>query len=126
MTLIIGSNGPKTAALPWRYWPLLQRARYLDSCTHYPQRRRYWPSCFGAAGGHNSIELGGPQMTSKIVDFGAIREDKAKGLANYFEHMDRVGQRQQIMAEAIEEMHKFSTSAEIAKTLRFVLDFLEG
>ena len=39
-------------------------------------------------------------MTSKIIDFGAIREDKAKGLANYFEHMDRVGQRQQIMAEA--------------------------
>jgi hypothetical protein len=60
-------------------------------------------------------------MTSKIIDFGAIRED-----ANYFEHMDRVGQRQQIMAEAIEEMHKFSTSAEIAKTLRFVLDVLEG
>ena len=53
-------------------------------------------------------------MTSKIIDFGAIREDKAKGLANYFEHMDRVGQRQQIMAEAIEEMHRFSTSAEIA------------
>jgi len=65
-------------------------------------------------------------MTSKMIDFGAIREDKAKGLANYFEHMDRVGQRQQIMAEAIEEMHKFSTSAEIAKTLRFVLDVLEG
>ena len=40
--------------------------------------------------------------------------------------MDSVGQRQRIMDAAVEEMRKFSTSAEVAKTLRFAVEVLEG
>ena len=66
-------------------------------------------------------------MTNKIVvDAGALREDKTKGLPVYFEHMDSVGQRQRIVDAAVEEMRKFSTSAEVAKTLRFAVEVLEG
>jgi len=66
-------------------------------------------------------------MTNKIVvDAGALREDKTKGLAVYFEHMDSVGQRQRIINAAVEEMRKSSTCAEIAKTLRFAIEVLEG
>jgi len=72
-------------------------------------------------------ELWGAPMTNKIVvDAGALREDKTKGLAVYFEHMDSVGQRQRIVDAAVEEMRKFSTSAEVAKTLRFAVEVLEG
>ena len=39
-----------------------------------------------SAESHNELE--GPQMTNKIRDSGTLREDKAKGLADYFEHMD--------------------------------------
>jgi hypothetical protein len=60
------------------------------------------------------------------MTIGALREDKAKGLADYFEHMESVGRRQRIMDAAVEEMRKFSTSAEIAKTLRFAVEVLEG
>ena len=65
-------------------------------------------------------------MTNKIVDCGALRATKAKGLAGYLVHMDSVGQRQRIMDAAVEEMRKFSTSAEVAKTLRFAVEVLEG
>ena len=57
---------------------------------------------------------------------GVFREDKAKRLADYLEHMASVGQRQRIMDAAVEEMREFSTSAEIAKTLRFAVEVLEG
>jgi hypothetical protein len=68
----------------------------------------------------------GAQITNKIVDSGVLRKDKAKGLADYFEHMHSVGQRQRIIDAAVEEMRKFSTSAEIARTLRFAVEVLEG
>ena len=45
-----------------------------------------------SAESHNKLE--GPQMTNKILDSGTLREDKAQGLADYFEHMDSVRQRQ--------------------------------
>ena len=64
-------------------------------------------------------------MTNKILDSGALREDKAQGLADYFEHMDGVRQRQRIIDAAVEEMLNFSTSAEIAKALRFAVEVLE-
>jgi hypothetical protein len=65
-------------------------------------------------------------MTNKIVDCGALRATKAKGLAGYLVHMDSVGQRQRIINAAVEEMRKSSTCAEIAKTLRFAIEVLEG
>jgi len=65
-------------------------------------------------------------MTNKIVDSGEFRATKAKGLAGYLVHMDSVGQRQRIINAAVEEMRKSSTCAEIAKTLRFAIEVLEG
>ena len=76
-----------------------------------------------SAESHNKLE--GPQMTNKILDSGTLREDKAQGLADYFEHMDSVRQRQRIMGAAVEEMLNFGTSAEIAKALRFAVEVLE-
>jgi hypothetical protein len=72
-----------------------------------------------SAESHNELER--PQMTNKIRDSGTLREDKAKGLADYFEQR----QRQRIMDAAVEEVLNFSTSAEIAKTLRFAVEVLE-
>ena len=76
-----------------------------------------------SAESHNELE--GPQMTNKILDSGTLREDKAQGLADYFEHMDSVRQRQRIIDAAVEEMLNFSTSAEIAKALRFAVEVPE-
>ena len=73
-----------------------------------------------SAESHNELE--GPQMTDNS---GALRENKAKDLADYFEHMDSVGQRQRIVDAAVEEMLNFSTSAEIAKALRFAVEVPE-
>jgi hypothetical protein len=58
-------------------------------------------------------------MADEIVDLGKVRESKAK-------EFDRVGLRQQILRLAIKEMSKFSSKEEIAKTLRFAVDVLEG
>ena len=63
-------------------------------------------------------------MADEIVDLGKVRESKAK--EGYCQHMDSVGRRQQILRLAIKDMRKFSSKEEIAKTLRFAVDVLEG
>jgi hypothetical protein len=40
--------------------------------------------------------------------------------------MERISKRQGILSQAIREMRRFSTRAEIAKTLRDAVDVLEG
>ena len=65
-------------------------------------------------------------MTDKLIDFSARLRAKEEETVAYFQHMDRIALRQMILSKAIEEMAEFSTAAEIAKTLRFAVDVLEG
>jgi hypothetical protein len=67
---------------------------------------------------------GAGEMADEIVDLGKVRESKAKEFDGYCQHMD--GIRQQILRLAIKDMRKFSSKEEIAKTLRFAVDVLEG
>jgi hypothetical protein len=69
---------------------------------------------------------GAGEMADEIVDLGKVRESKAKEFEGYCQHMDSVGRRQQILRLAIKDMRKFSSKEEIAKTLRFAVDVLEG
>jgi hypothetical protein len=41
-------------------------------------------------------------------------------------YLDRIAERQRLLAEAIEAMREFSNSEEIADTLRYAADVLEG
>jgi hypothetical protein len=64
-------------------------------------------------------------MADEIVDLGKVRESKAKKFEGCCQHMDSVGRRRQILRLAIEDMRKFSSHEEIAKTLRSAVDVLE-
>lgn len=59
-------------------------------------------------------------MADDVVDLGAFREAKEKALG------DCIDQRQRILRDAITRMRKFSTYAEIVKTMRFAIGVLEG
>ena len=65
-------------------------------------------------------------MPDKITGFSPLREAKEAETDAYFQHMERISQRQGILSQAIREMRRFSTRAEIAKTLRDAVGVLEG
>ena len=65
-------------------------------------------------------------MPDEITGLGPLREAKEAEIDVYFQHMERLSQRQGILSQAIREMRRFSTRAEIAKTLRDAVDVLEG
>jgi hypothetical protein len=69
---------------------------------------------------------GAGEMADEIVDLGKVRESKAKEFEGYCQHTDSVGRRYQILRLAIKEMRTFSSKEEIARTLRFAVDVLEG
>lgn len=58
-------------------------------------------------------------MADDVVDLGAFREAKEKAFG------DCIDQRQRILRDAIKQMRKFSTYAEIVKTMRFAIEVLE-
>jgi hypothetical protein len=65
-------------------------------------------------------------MPDKITGLGPLRETREAETDAYFQHMERIAQRQEILSHAIREMRRFSTRAEIVKTLRDAIDVLEG
>ena len=65
-------------------------------------------------------------MPDKITGLGPLREPKEADTDVYLQHMERISQRRDILSQAIREMRRFSTRAEIAKTLRDAVDVLEG
>ena len=65
-------------------------------------------------------------MPEKIAGCDPPQEAREAETDTYFQYMERISQRQRILALAIREMRRFSTRAEIAKTLRDAVDVLEG
>ena len=64
---------------------------------------------------------------TKIVDFAARLEAKQEGERLAIGLFDRARQRQGIMVKPIQAMRQIgSTNEEIAQTLRFIADHLEG
>jgi hypothetical protein len=64
------------------------------------------------------------KMPNKIAGFDPPLEAKEADTDAYLLHMERISQRRRILSEAIREMRRFSTRAEIAKTLRDAADML--
>ena len=65
-------------------------------------------------------------MPDKIAGLAPPLEAKGAETDAYLQHMERISKRQGILSQAIREMRRFSTRAEIAKTLRDAVDVLEG
>jgi hypothetical protein len=65
-------------------------------------------------------------MPEKIAGGDPLLEAREAETDAYFQHMERISQRQRILAQAIREMRRFSTRAEIAKTPRDAVAVLEG
>ena len=65
-------------------------------------------------------------MPDKIAGLDPPPEAKEADTDAYLLHMERISQRRRILSEAIREMRRFSTRAEIAKTLRDAADMLES
>ena len=65
-------------------------------------------------------------MPDKIAGLGPFREAKEGETDAYLQHMEGISLRQGILSQAIREMRRFSTRAEIAKTLRDAVDVLES
>ena len=65
-------------------------------------------------------------MPDKIAGLTPPLEAKEAETDAYLQHMERISQRQGILSEAIREMRRFSTRAEIAKTLRDAVDVLDS
>ena len=62
-----------------------------------------------------------------VVDFNALLRTQAESDADFEARIHRAGQRQLILAKAMEEMRQNGSSAEeIAHTLRHAVDGLEG